>query len=230
MYQHCTTIWYSLNPAEKAHWTSEARNKAITPYALFMSTCLKPNPGIYLPLIGGIMKGDIDMNTFRILDLTDPLVDQEAATKKYVDDIGGGASGEGHITILPLSYDSIGQGAWQPVMNAAFYLQGLTQNASNTNGDNLSYKIYLDAGTYTLLFLSDSDSALAIADFDLDAVEIASFNTYAPGATRNVRYTQTGIIVASPGLKTLKLRVDGRHASASQWIINIHYIALWRTA
>ncbi|GAH67146.1 unnamed protein product, partial [marine sediment metagenome] len=38
------------------------------------------------------MQGDIDMADHKITDLPQPIADQEAATKKYVDDVAPGAA------------------------------------------------------------------------------------------------------------------------------------------
>lgn len=86
MYQKCTALWHLLSATEKQEWESAARRKHMTGYAWFISQCLKPNPGIYLPLQGGTMLGNIDMAKHRLLKLPLPTDDQEAATKKYHDD------------------------------------------------------------------------------------------------------------------------------------------------
>lgn len=86
MYQKAVALWHLLSAEEKAEWESNARPRHMTGFAWFMSQCLKPNPGIYLPLQGGTMQGDIDMATHKIADLPQPTLDQHAATKKYVDD------------------------------------------------------------------------------------------------------------------------------------------------
>ncbi|GAI72428.1 unnamed protein product, partial [marine sediment metagenome] len=57
----------------------------MTGFAYWQSQCLKPNPGIYLPLQGGTMQGDIDMAKYRILKLPLPTDAQEAASKTYID-------------------------------------------------------------------------------------------------------------------------------------------------
>jgi len=85
MYQKCAALWGYLSAAEKADWDSRARSKHMTGFAYWQSQCLKPNPGIYLPLQGGTMQGDIDMAKFRLLELPSPTDVQEAATKAYVD-------------------------------------------------------------------------------------------------------------------------------------------------
>lgn len=154
-----------------------------------------------------------------------------AATGKWIASVApGAAAGEGHITILPLSYDSIGQGTWALLLLASNFLYGQFYNTSDTDGDNLSFKLYLDAGTYTLLFLTRTAPALGIADFDLDGAEIASFDCYTANSFYNVLKKQTGIVVATAGLYTLKLRLDGKHASSTGYIAVIIYINLWRTA
>ncbi|MBA7552776.1 hypothetical protein ES705_45352 [subsurface metagenome] len=86
MYQKAVALWHALSAAEKQEWESSARPKHMTGFAWFMSQALKPNPGLYLPLQGGTMAGDIDMAKHRVLMLPLPTDDQEAASKKYHDD------------------------------------------------------------------------------------------------------------------------------------------------
>ena len=82
MYTKCSLLWHDLSAAEKQEWESAARPRHMTGYAWFISQCLRPNPGIYLPLQGGTMQGNIDMATHRILDLPLPDAVQEPARKK----------------------------------------------------------------------------------------------------------------------------------------------------
>lgn len=86
MYQKAIVLWNALTADEKQEWESLARRKHMTGMAWFISQCLKPNPGIYLPLQGGTMSGDIDMSKHRLLKLPLPTDEQEAASKKYHDD------------------------------------------------------------------------------------------------------------------------------------------------
>lgn len=144
---------------------------------------------------------------------------------------GAAAAGEGHITILPYSYDSIGQGTWPVNINATYFLNGQGVNTTHADGDNLSYKVYLDAGTYTIMVLiAETLANRGIMDIDIDAVEVASFDLYSPGIVKNVRVTDVGNVIAAAGLKTLRIRVDGKNPASSDHYINFCYIALWRTA
>ncbi|MBA7589427.1 hypothetical protein ES708_31512 [subsurface metagenome] len=85
MFSKCVALWHLLSEAEQQEWESLARPRHMTGYAWFVSQCLRPNPGIYLPLQGGTMSGDIDMAKNRLLKLPEPTDDQEPATKGYVD-------------------------------------------------------------------------------------------------------------------------------------------------
>jgi len=86
MYQKAIALWHALSAAEKQEWESLARPKHMSGYAFFLSQALKPNPGLYLPLQGGTMAGNIDMAKNRLLELPLPTDNQEAASKSYVDD------------------------------------------------------------------------------------------------------------------------------------------------
>ena len=86
MYQKAIALWHALSATEQQELETLARPKHMTGFAYFISLALKPNPGLYLPLQGGTMQGDIDMASYRLLTLIDPILDQEAATKKYHDD------------------------------------------------------------------------------------------------------------------------------------------------
>lgn len=77
MYQKCIALWHLLSPAEKQEWESNARPHHMVGYAWFISQCLRPNPGIYLPLQGGTMQGDIDMDGNRLLGLPAPVLNGE---------------------------------------------------------------------------------------------------------------------------------------------------------
>lgn len=84
MFLKVVALWHALSPAEKLQWESVARPHHMTGYAYFISQSLRPNPGIYLPLQGGTMSGDIDMAKNRILRLPAPVDAQEAANREWV--------------------------------------------------------------------------------------------------------------------------------------------------
>lgn len=80
MYQKAVALWHALSADEQNDWESQARRRHMTGFAWFMSQCLKPNPGLYLPLQGGIMQGNIDIAKNRLLRLPAPTDGQEPDT------------------------------------------------------------------------------------------------------------------------------------------------------
>lgn len=134
----------------------------------------------------------------------------------------------GHFTILPFSYDSMGQGNWEYVYEQYGYTEGLIYNSSNTDGDNISYIVSLPKGTYTFILFGKTHPAYGIVDIDINDTEVASFDLYGTN-TDNVRQVETGIEITESGVKTLKLRVDGKNPSASNYFCAFHYLAMIKT-
>jgi len=96
MWQLAATLWHLLSQAEQEDWETAGSIRHMTGYAYYMSQALRPNPGVYLPLAGGTMTGDIDTGGHRVTGLTDPTQVHHAARKGYVDaEIAGAALGQG---------------------------------------------------------------------------------------------------------------------------------------
>lgn len=268
MFLACKDLWHTLSAAEKAAWESAATPRHMTGYAWYMSQCLRPNPGIYLPLAGGTMTGVIDMDGQLISALPAPIAANDAVRKAYVDlftlsstfnthevaitgihgvgdsiidsvlarnaaiaaAVGAKDVGEGHITILPFAYFNIVQGTWAISPVAPQGLSITILNTSSANNDSIQWRVFLAAGTYTLCFFTITTDGRAILDVDIDAAEVASFDCYSGATIFNVIKRQTGIIVASSGVKLITTRLDGRNASSSAFLIDIVALVFWRTA
>lgn len=144
--------------------------------------------------------------------------------------LAAGLNGEGHITIIPINPAAVGQGTWTNQTNTSTLLNLWFYNSSGGNGDNCSFQVYLAKGTYTLQILATTKGDYGILDVDFDAAEVASFDLYSAATTYNVVKEQASITVTESGLKTLKLRVDGKHASSIGYLAAISLISLHRTA
>ena len=154
--------------------------------------------------------------------------DREAVTA--FSDVG--ISGEGHIIIAHYEPESVGAGTWTLDSTSASIQQSHIANGSSADLDNISYKVYLSKGIYTLLTLYATDDDCAIFDIDIDGTEIVSIDSFTSGAIvfRNVN-TKTGIIIATEGIKTLKVRVDGRNAgNTTGFLCRLEGLMLYRTS
>jgi len=139
--------------------------------------------------------------------------------------------GDGYITISPINYNSVGQGTW------ALQLSALHMNCCNFNnsatsatGDNLTYKVYLSAGTYTLQMIAYKGAACGIVKFDIGGAALTTFDTYFAGNQENQVFTQTGISVTSSGLYTLTMKSNTKNGASGGYSMYPNSIALWRTA
>jgi len=168
------------------------------------------------------------MRIYKITSRHSQLVD--VSTPHSQADISG--VGFQKAVILPWDYDSIGQGTWSyGSFGGNQFLNGVfTNSAAPADGDNVSYKVYLAKGTYTLIVFGGKDTNAGIMDIDIDGTEVASFDQYADTQTTNVRFEKTGINITSDGIKTLRFRVDGKNANSTDYIIRVSYIVLIRTA
>ncbi|GAI07170.1 unnamed protein product, partial [marine sediment metagenome] len=138
MYQKATALWNALSTDEKKTWEANATPRHMTGYAWFMSQCLKPNPGIYLPLQGGTMSGNIDMADNRILDLPTPTANEEPTRKQDLADHNVAqarhgmtvaeyvaiAYGEQYVAVRRLSDTMLGRSFYRAVDNDYLYIHG----------------------------------------------------------------------------------------------------------
>ena len=140
---------------------------------------------------------------------------------------GGGGSGGGTTVIFPQFWDSKPQGTWNFAVDANYLFNGYT--VATADGDEIHYKTYLGAGTYTLKILFTKWTANGIADFYIDAVEVASVDGYGALAYNQID-TTASIVVAASGVKTIKVIIDGKHASSSAHGFNLQAMIFYRTA
>ena len=159
-----------------------------------------------------------------------PVALTAAQTKTILDATGIG--GEGHITIFTTNYSAVGQGTWvDAIQSLNYYNFSFANGGSNANGDNISYQAYLAAGTYTIMTSITTRVDGAKYDVYFGASKVVSLNdTYSATTIRNVQQTNTGIVVSSSGLVTIKYQINGRNASnTTGYILAFIQIALFRT-
>ena len=138
-----------------------------------------------------------------------------------------------HHRLTPSGYSSIGQGTWTFTGSFYYGLAGGTQaiknEAASADADNISYKVFLPAGTYSLSLTVLKNSSFGVLDVDVDGVEVGSIDCYAAAATDGVLQV-TGINVTLLTTKVIRFRVDGKHASSSDYNMRFWDVSIGRTA
>lgn len=236
-FTYCITQWHTLTPAQKeAYRLLAPTSNYNAAYINFMKECLAMAvaPHHETHEFGG--SDVVAANAARLRDLLLALAAPSDGQVLTWNEAAGEwqattpAVGEGHITLLPHSYSAIIQGTWAPVDLADQWARWPLVNTSGNNGDEIHWQAYLDKGTYRLCLLTITGDSGGIVDVNIDAAEVASFDLYSAVQIENVRRVKIDIAVATAGLKTIKLKIDGKNPSSSNYSIAISYVSLWRTA
>ncbi len=138
-FQQAITWWHQQSAADKLAWERLGTQNHMTGYAYFMSMALAPNPGIYLPLLGGTMQGDIDTDGNRITGLNPAVLATEPVVLSQLPAAGAPTMLDPDVSVLTL----IGQSA--SVGWTAVDLTALT--SADCRVAILNYRIQLTAYT-----------------------------------------------------------------------------------
>lgn len=105
---------------------------------------------------------------------------------------------------------------WATRTQNSALLSGGWLQSSGAQNDEVSWDIWLDAGTYKFAMVHSDDSNRGIYSVQLDGVEKGTIDAYAAGNTHNVYDEITGIAVTA-GLKVFKLKMATKNASSSAY-------------
>jgi len=157
--------------------------------------------------------------------------DSNKKKKAQVGNLPAAAGAGGGVThLFNYFYDSSDQGTWATnVLDACIFNSYTINDASHNDGDDLHFSVYLGAGTYTFKLQYLRDDNRGIVDVYIDAVEVASFDMYGT-SNNNLVGTQTEIVVASSGVKDIKLIIDGKNGSSSDHTFGFQNACFYRTA
>lgn len=143
--------------------------------------------------------------------------------------------GEGHITISPLSYSAIVQGTWNwavigaqnnPFGTAGQAFANIVTHAIN---DEMDFKVYLAAGSYTILLYTLTAASQGIVHVQIDGADVTTIDLYANPGGNNQRMSNTFVNSVS-GIKTLGLKIASKNGASSDYQFHYNMIVLWRTA
>lgn len=154
-------------------------------------------------------------------------------TAGQIQELETAIDGEGHITILPWFYNSITSGTWTLFSTGSGVTNQILGDWSLRATDNLSqvdYKVYLAPGTYTFSLITVKNVDRGIIDVLIDGASVGTMDGYSATLTYNAKLSVTGIAISTGGLKTLSIKVNGKNASSTNYLVDLFCLALWRTA
>jgi len=138
------------------------------------------------------------------------------------------SEGEGHITIFPWFYSAIIQGTWVFSVDSNQIFYYYYYNSSNAQNDQLDFKVYLAAGTYTFKLLHVKDATFAIATLLINGVSKGTIDFVAGGWTYNQISSITNISITTSGIKTVSIKAATH--TGSGWRLPMSAMTFFRTA
>lgn len=133
------------------------------------------------------------------------------------------------------AYFAINQGTWvkvNPSAGAALYnaFGRLLYNSTVANGDSVSYKVWLKAGTYQLDFLYNKHVNCGNLDVFFNANKIISaLDMY--GASGTYEWSSTNnLVIATDAEYELRFTLNGKNVSSSMYKLNFGEINISRYA
>lgn len=138
-------------------------------------------------------------------------------------------AGDGHITIMPQSYDSIVTGGAEVLRfqsgSPSDLFPFLARIGADSTTTTVRWKAFLAAGTYTFYIICRKDTnGDTTADIEIDSVNAGSFSSYNASILYNQFLTIASIVVATSGLKNIDLLL------ASGKYVYIDVMGFYRTA
>jgi len=138
--------------------------------------------------------------------------------------------GEGALFLLPYTLYSVVAGVFTIAFSSGrLFGQALTSD-SQADQDEVTWKGYLAAGTYTIVIGGQEYINSGIHKILVDGVTVMTWDAYAASLENNHREVQTGIVISTSGIKTISLKIDGKNASSGGYTSDTSMIAFYRTA
>lgn len=110
-------------------------------------------------------------------------------------------------------------------------VHGVWRNTTANAADGDEYYFYplLEAGTYEILIVGTKYTYYGISDLYVNGIEEGSFDWYASSQANNVEFLTTGITISTSGRQEIKIKVDGKNASSSDYVLGIGMVFIRRT-
>ena len=188
------------------------------------------------PIVNGTEDGliyDTTSKTFIGLNDTPSSYSGQAGRGVLVNDTEDGVefdtvAGSGQSGIIPAwCFCTIIQGTWTLIVSAAQW-GGLLYNSTEANGDEVCFNGWFQKGTYTFCHLGQLRNDGGYVETYLDSTLLDTWDMYNGTLVNNAKRTITPIVISSTGLKSMKLKLNGKNPSSGNYACRITATYFWR--
>lgn len=131
-----------------------------------------------------------------------------------------------HLDVPPWAAWAASDGT--PTRTVSSSSLSMGQARRSTVNNYVEWDFYVDAGTYTLTWIYNQNTNLGIATASIDGVDLSpTIDGYGASAPNTV--AQWAGLVISAGDHTLRMRVDSKNASSSDWFQMNQWFTFTRT-
>ncbi len=143
---------------------------------------------------------------------------------------GGTETQQNPIIIPPWVFKSIIQGSWvREITDLQYYCGDMTNGSSMAQNDELSYKVWIPEGTYTIYMVAVTDTNHGVTHIEIDTTEVGTMDWYNGSTLRNVVKSIASVNITTSGLKDFDVKLATKNGSASAYNAQIALIWLERT-
>lgn len=132
-------------------------------------------------------------------------------------------------TIVPF-ISSTASSAWSTLVVSTSALMCGYRRTDGTINAYIEFPVLLSPGTWTITFLTTTDTDRGIYTVTLDGTSVGTVDGYAASNNHNVELSITGISVATGGRKLLRLTMATKNASSSAYYGYLSILVCKRTA
>lgn len=143
--------------------------------------------------------------------------------KNFIKEYSGGAA---HLEIdLPTA--KIISGSWGYSSGASYTNYTQFFNTSNSVGDEVTFSVYLDAGSYSLNLVHYKFTNLGIIQISVDGVSVGTVDMYSAGYIQPA-LSQVSLNIAAPKQCTISVKIIGKNPSSSFFYCVLHGMGIVR--
>ena len=176
------------------------------------------------------MLREIKADTVAIRAKTDTIDVDLAAVKADIVDIEERVGA--NISIDTWGYATVTQGIFTRVLNSRWYQGKYLENVNPLDGDQVDYRIFIVAGTYTISVIHAKSFLMGILKVLIDSAEKGSIDCYVDANSTEFMAQTTiyNVVVPITGIKIVSFKVDGKNPAAANYYINVSALFLDKTA